>query len=150
MDNGYEDKCTEPVLKKRRGCSHHRVCEQTYIREAMFEHDVIVFVRFGPVEQDDPEGTRLLPSVTCFDDAFERLDSQQRKLKKDENKYWKLYSNLEMALSRTIGQSDETSKRFVVNDLPPASDKEEIQGCKAAVTKTLGQLGVALMKDTTW
>jgi hypothetical protein len=39
---------SEPVLKKRRGCSHHRVCEQTYIREAMFEHDLLVFVRFGP------------------------------------------------------------------------------------------------------
>jgi hypothetical protein len=87
------------------------------------------------VEQDDPEGTRILPSVTRFDDAFERLDSQQRKLKKDESKYWKLYSNLGMDLSRTIGQSDETSKRFVVNDLPPASDKEERQGWKAAATK---------------
>jgi hypothetical protein len=125
-----ENPCTscaalsEPVLKKRQGCSHHRVCEQTYIRETMFKHNMLVFVRYGPVEQDDPEGTRLLPSMTCFYDAFERLDSKQRKLKKDENTYWKLYSNLEMALSRTIGQSDETSKHFVVNNLPPVSDKE--------------------------
>jgi hypothetical protein len=102
---------------------------------------VLVFVSYGPVEQDAPEGTRLLPSVTCFDDAFERLDSKQRKLKKDENKYSTgscIYSNVEMALSRTIGQSDETSKHFVVNDLPHVSDKEERQGWKAVVTKTLG------------
>jgi hypothetical protein len=55
-----------------------------------------------------------------------------------------------MDLSRTIGQSDETSKRVVVNDLPPVSENEERQGWKSAVTKTLGQLGVALPKDTTW
>jgi hypothetical protein len=100
-----ENHCTtctalsEPVLRKRRGFSHRRLCKQTYIRETMSEHDMLVFVRYGPVEQDDPEGTRLLSSVTHFDDAFERLDSSQRRLKKDENKNWKLYSNLEMTLS---------------------------------------------------
>jgi hypothetical protein len=65
-----ENPCTacaalyEPILKKRRGCSHHMVCEQTYICETMFDHDVLVFVCYGPVEQDDPEGTRLFPSAT--------------------------------------------------------------------------------------
>jgi hypothetical protein len=108
-----------------------------YVRELMFEHNVLVLVRYGPVKQDDPEGKRILPSVTRFDNAFERLDSKQRKLKKDENKYWKTYSHPEMALSCTIGLSDESSKRYVVNDLPPVSDKEERQGWKSAITKTL-------------
>jgi hypothetical protein len=37
-----------------------------------------------------------------------------------------------------------------VNDLPAVSDKEERQGWKMTVTKTLGHLGVALPKYTTW